>query len=86
MPKFEIPKTDTSEPSEYAGKEPEYENGSVMMTNEGKKVVILNYKKESGLYVVTNVDEVGTRSPAYRVSPDKLRKIEEEKNPEHIPT
>jgi len=33
-----------------------------------------------GLYVVMNLDEAGTRSPAYRISPDKLRKIEAEKS------
>ncbi len=71
---------DTTNKSEYAGREPEYENKSVMLTEEGKKVQILNYLKEQGLYVVMNLDEVGTRSPAYRISPDKLKKIEEEKD------
>jgi len=85
MPRFEMPKMDGSEATEYAGKEPEYENRSVMLTDEGQKVVVLNYQKEAGLYVVTNVDEAGTRSPAYRISPDKLKIIEEEYS-EHIPT
>lgn len=84
MPRYEMP-DDTSEKSEYAGKEPEYENKSVMLTSDGKKVTILNYQHDKGLYVVMNLDETGTRSPAYRISPDKLRKIEKE-NIEHIPT
>lgn len=79
MPIYEMPR-DTSEKSKYANEEPEYENKSVMLTGEGKKVQILNYLKEKGLYVVMNLDEPGTRSPAYRISPDKLKKIEEEKD------
>lgn len=55
-----------------------------MLTDEGQKIIILNYQKETGLYVVTNVDEAGTRSPAYRSSPDKLRKIEEKKSEAEI--
>ena len=70
-----MPQMDTSEKSEYAGKEAEYENRSVMLTNEGKKVTILNYQKDKGFYVVMNLDETGTHSPAYRISPDKLSKI-----------
>jgi len=84
MPRYEMP-DDISEKSEYANKEPEYENKSIMLTDEGKKVIILNYQKEKGLYAVINVYEPGVHSPAYRISPDKLRKIEEEKS-EHIPT
>jgi len=81
MPRFEMPE-DTSRKSEYAGKEAEYDNKSVMLTDEGRKVVILNYQKSEGLYAVMNLDEAGTRSPAYRISPDKLRKIEAEKSEE----
>lgn len=84
MPIYEMPR-DTSEKSKYANEEPEYENKSVMLTSDGKKVTILNYQHDKGLYVVMNFDEPGTRSPAYRISPDKLRKIEKE-NIEHIPT
>jgi len=65
--------------SEYAGQEPEYENKSVMFTTSGRKVIILSYFKEEGLYVVANIDdEAGTRSPAYKVSPDKLKENKEE--------
>jgi len=70
MPRFEMPE-DTSRKSEYAGKEAEYDNKSVMLTDEGRKVVILNYQKSEGLYAVMNLDEAGTRSPAYRISPEK---------------
>ncbi len=79
MPRFEMP-DDTSEKSNYADKEPEYENKSIMLTDEGKKVIILNYQKEKGLYVVTNVYESGVHSPAYRISPDKLRIIDKKQD------
>jgi hypothetical protein len=81
MSKYEMP-NDTSEKSEYAGKEPEYENKSIMLTSDGKKVTILNYQKDKGLYVVMNLNEVETRSPAYRVSPGELIKIEEKESQE----
>ncbi|MFA5777378.1 MAG: hypothetical protein WC906_02990 [Parcubacteria group bacterium] len=81
MLKYEMP-NDASEKSEYAGKEPEYENKSVMLTSEGKKVTILNYQQDKGLYVVMNLDEVEMHSPAYRISPGELRKIEEKESQE----
>ncbi len=82
MTKYEMPKPEDYgvEASEYAGQEPEFENKSVMVTTAGRKVVIMQYLKEKGLYVVMNMDDpAGTHSPAYKVSPDKLREIEEDK-------
>lgn len=64
------------EPSEYAGKEPEYRNGEIMMTTSDKKVRVMNYLKDSGLYVVMNVDKEPVVSPAYKVNPNKLKKME----------
>ena len=63
------------EKSEYAGKEPEFEIGEIMMTTSDKKVLIMDYLKDEGLYVVTNIDNPGETSVAYKVSPDKLKKI-----------
>lgn len=67
------------EPSEYAGKEPEYQNGEMMMTTSDKKVRIMNYLKDSGLYVVMNIDREPVVSPAYKINPNKLKKIEASK-------
>jgi len=80
MIKREMPKPEEYDvqPSEYAGQEPEYESQSVMFTTSGRKVIILSYFKEEGLYVVANIDEAGTHSPAYKVSPDKLKENKEE--------
>jgi len=66
-----------TEPSKYAGQDPDYENQTVMSTDSGKRVIILQYLKSEGLYVVTNVDEPGTRSSAYKINPDKLIKIDQ---------
>lgn len=76
----EIPRGDTGDPTEYAGKEAEYENGRVMLTDEGRKVIIVDYLKDKGLYVIDNLDVAAESiSPLYRISPDKLRKIEDGK-------
>jgi len=64
------------EKSEHAGKEPEFKTGEMMMTTSDKKVRIMQYLKDKGLYVVMNIDEPGEVSPAYKVSPDKLKRIE----------
>lgn len=63
------------EKTEYAGKEPEFSIGEIVMTTSDKKVCIMQYLKDEGLYVVMNIDEPGEVSPAYKVSPDKLKKI-----------
>lgn len=70
---------DTSEPTKYAGREQEFALKSAMKTAEGKKVIIVDYLKEKGLYVVANIDPPGTVSPLYRISPDKLSPLEQEK-------
>lgn len=70
-----MPPDEGESKSEFAGKEPEHELKKVMMTTEGKKVVIVDYVKNLGLYVVSNVDDGESRSPLYRISPDKLKEI-----------
>jgi len=76
----EMPKGDTGALTEYAGKDAEYEKGSVMLTVEGRRVMIVDYLKDKGLYVVDNLDvTAGSISPLYRISPDKLQKIIENK-------
>lgn len=77
MKKFEMPSNYDTEKSEYAGKDPVYENRQVMQTTSGERVIIMNYLKDFGLYVVMNIDKPGTVSPAYKIHPDKLVKIEE---------
>ncbi len=66
------------EESEYAGKEPEFSVGEMMMTTSDKKVRIMQYLKDKGLYVVMNIDKLGEVSPAYKVNPDKIKRIETE--------
>lgn len=80
MREFEIPSNFDTEPSEYAGQEQMYKNRSMMKTTSGERVIIMNYLKDVGLYVVMNVDSPGTVSPAYKINPDKLVKIEEDTN------
>ena len=72
-----MPSNYDTEKSEYAGKDPVYENRQAMKTTSGEKVVVINYLKEAGLYVVMNIDKSDTVSPAYKIHPDKLIKIEE---------
>lgn len=74
MRKFEMPQEDTEKTS-YANQEPEFENRSLAETTDGKKVIIVDYLKEKGLYVISNIDESGTISPLYRISPDKLKPV-----------
>ena len=78
MRKFEIPSNYDTEKSEYAGKDPVHENRKMMQTASGERVVIMSYLKETGLYVVMNIDKPGTVSPAYKIHPDKLVEIEKE--------
>lgn len=70
-----MPQEDTEKTS-YANQEPEFEKRSPAETTDGQKVIIVDYLKEKGLYVVSNVDEPGTTSPLYRISPDKLKPVE----------
>lgn len=77
MRKFEMPSNCDTEKSEHAGKDPVYKNRQVMKTTSGGKIVIMNYLKDTGLYVVMNIDKPGTVSPAYKIHPNKLVKIEE---------
>lgn len=77
MRNFEIPLNYDTEKSEYAGKDPIYENRQMVQTITGEKVIIVNYLKDAGLYVVMNIDKPGTVSSAYKINPDKLIKIKE---------
>ncbi|MDP1883882.1 MAG: hypothetical protein Q8L10_00785 [Candidatus Moranbacteria bacterium] len=63
-------------------KKQEFEVHSMALADDGRKVIILRYKKAENLYVVIDDEEYG---PAYEIGPDKLRHIEEE-NQERIPT
>lgn len=65
--------------TEYAGQEPKFENRTEVLTKDGHKVRVLNYYKELGVYLVARHDEPGTISPPYRVHPDELVPIENEK-------
>ncbi len=80
MRNIEIPSSDDTESSKYAGREQQYENGNMMETVSGEKVVIMNYLKDKGLYVVMNIDKPGSTSPVYKIHPDKLVKTEENEN------
>ncbi len=37
----------------------------------------MHYLKDKGLYIVMNIDESDTISPAYKIHPDNLVKIKE---------
>ena len=76
MRTFEMPQNYDTEPSKYAGQERVYENKKMMQTISGKKIIIINYNKDEGLYVVMNIDKPGVTSPAYKIHPDKLVEIE----------
>lgn len=78
---FEMPEDNSAEVSKYIGTEPEFERRSVIKTTDGQDVIVLDWLKDKGVYVVTNVDRENTASPAYRISPDKLKKGE--KQPEN---
>ena len=78
MRKFDMPSSHDTNPSDYAGQERQYANKSMMQTTSGERVIIMDYLKDVGLYVVMNVDNPGTVSPAYRIQPDKLVKIEKD--------
>lgn len=74
MPReFSMPKRDENEPTEYAGQEPEFARLASVRTDDGEEVVIVNYLKEQGLYVVSRKDGQG---PLFRISPARLRRRE----------
>ena len=66
-----------AEKSEYAGQDRVYKNRQIIKTISGGKVIIMDYLKDEGLYVVTNIDGPDTASPAYKIDPDKLVQIED---------
>lgn len=74
MPNFEIPRNYDSEKSPFAGQEPDFELKSMAQTVDGTKVLIVDYLKDDGLYVVSNVED--EKSPLYKISPDKLKSLE----------
>lgn len=74
MPNLEMPQNYDSEKSPFAGQEPDFELKSMAQTADGTKVLIVDYIKDQGLYVVSNVGD--ERSPLYKISPDKLRSLE----------
>lgn len=63
--------------TEYVGKDPEFNIKEIVMTTFNEKVIIMQYLKDKGFYVVMNIDEPGEISPAYKINPGKLRRIEE---------
>ncbi len=70
---FRMPKYDQSESTEYAGREAEYEHRAIVETIDGESVIIVDYLKDKGLYVVSKIDEPNVRSPLFRISPDKIK-------------
>lgn len=75
MREFKMPTGYDSKPSQFARQERQHENKKLMETTEGVKVIIVDYKKEEGLYVVENADGSG---PLYKVSPNKLVEAKKE--------
>lgn len=60
MPReFSIPRRGGSGPTEYASREPEFARLSIVETDEGEELVIVNWLKEDGLYVVSRKDSRG---------------------------
>lgn len=70
---FQMPNYDQSESTEYAGREAEYERRAIVETIDGESVIIVDYLKDKGLYVVSKIDEPNVRSPLFRISPDKIK-------------
>lgn len=67
-----MPDRDERGPTEYAGKERLWLNQTVLLLDEGYEVMIFDYLKDLGLYVVARKDGQG---PLFRVSPVRLQKI-----------
>lgn len=70
MQEFPMPSHDESGPTEFAGRDPEFKRRTIVTTDEGNEVVIVNYLKDKGLYVVSRKDG---RGPLFRISPAHLR-------------
>lgn len=79
MRQFRMPE-DLSEETKYAGKDPEYRNREVLQTDQGKEVVVVDYLKNLGLYVVSETEQDGIVSPMFRISPDRLKRAEKLKS------
>jgi len=80
MPRFEMPMSDISEPTEFAGRPFEELDETVQFQPreiailDGREVIVSNYDEEKGLYVVGYIDDENTRSPMFRASPSSLKK------------
>lgn len=68
-----MPKYDQSGATEYAGREAEYERKAIVETIDGDRIVIVDYLKDKGLYVVLKIDVSNTINPLFRISPDKIK-------------
>lgn len=65
-----MPSRDESESTEFAGQDPRFARRTLVLTDEDEEVLIVNYIKERGLYVVTRKDGHG---PLFRINPARLR-------------
>ncbi|OGZ99903.1 MAG: hypothetical protein A3C07_03095 [Candidatus Sungbacteria bacterium RIFCSPHIGHO2_02_FULL_47_11] len=70
--KIGIPQ-ESVESTEYAGREAEYEPRTVVETTDGERIVIVDYLKEQGLYVVSKIDKPDVKSSLFRISPSKIK-------------
>lgn len=65
-----MPSRDESGPAEFAGQEPQFARRTLVTTDQNEDVIIVNYLKDKGLYVVSRKDGHG---PLFRISPIRLR-------------
>ena len=68
-----MPEKDESEKTKYAGRSQKFRNKSVMILDGEYEVVIVDYQKIMGLYIVFRPDR---DFPLFRVSPARLRRKE----------
>ncbi len=68
---YTMPSSYDTGPTEYAGKEPTFEKKSVAQRDTGERVVIVDYDKDNGLYVVMD----SKSSTIYKIHPDKLSEV-----------
>ena len=66
--------------TDYAGAEPAYADGSLVETLSGKRLRIVSYKRELGLYVVHDEDDLTVVD--YTVSPDRFVSIDDDEQDE----